>query len=165
MDEWACDDEYATRRSSGVPSAVARSRAASTAHSDALDALSWMTPPPGPGASIRKWAGRSSSSTSQSSTRLSSSVQAGLVAQSIPWTPNPLDSRSPRTDAGEELAGKNPKKPGCCHWVRPGTMWASTSASTASTDSGSSGGWAASAARTSPGSTGATTGRSSRLTR
>ena len=47
-------------------------------------------------------------------------MTAGLVAQSIPWAPMPLESRSPRTPAGEELAGKYAKKRGCCQWVTPG---------------------------------------------
>ena len=70
----------------------------------AVDAVSWMTPPPGP--SLRKAAGRSSASANQSRTTCSTSVTAGLVAQIIPCAPMPLESRSPRIAAGEELAGK-----------------------------------------------------------
>lgn len=87
-----------------VAPAVARSRAASSATSEELDALSWMTPPPSP--VERNLPGNPSSSTSQSITCVSSSVAAGLVAQSIPWTPRPADSSSPSTAGPEELAGK-----------------------------------------------------------
>jgi hypothetical protein len=66
--------------------------------------VSWRTPPPS--VSDLKWAGRPSMSTSQSRTWVSSSVQAGLVAHSIPWTPSPDDSRSPRIAGPEALAGK-----------------------------------------------------------
>ena len=50
--------------------------------------------------------GRPSRSTSQSSTWVSSSVQAGLVAQSIPCTPSPAESSSPRIDGPELFDGK-----------------------------------------------------------
>ena len=70
----------------------------------AVDAVSWMTPPPAP--SLRKSSGRPSASANQSRTTCSTSVTAGLVAQIIPWAPMPLESRSPRIAAGEELAGK-----------------------------------------------------------
>ena len=69
-----------------------------------LDALSWMTPPPA--VLDRNRSGSPSRSTSQSSTWVSSSVQAGLVAQSMPCTPRPEESRSPRIDGPEALAGK-----------------------------------------------------------
>ena len=71
------------------------------AHSVALDALSWITPLP------RKWVGRSSRSTIQSSINVSSSVTDGLVAQLKPLTPSPELSRSPRIDGNVVLAGKN----------------------------------------------------------
>ena len=45
-------------------------------------------------------------STIQSSTCVSSSVQAGLVAQSIPCTPRPAESSSPRIDGPELFDGK-----------------------------------------------------------
>jgi hypothetical protein len=83
---------------------VARSRAASSATSDELEALSSITPPPGP--VDRNAAGRPSSSTSQSMTWVSSSVAAGPVAHSMPCTPRPAESSSPRTAGPEELAGK-----------------------------------------------------------
>ena len=70
----------------------------------AEEALSSITPPPAP--SDRNRSGRPSSSTIQSRTWVSSSVQAGLVAQSIPCTPSPAESSSPRTDGPELLAGK-----------------------------------------------------------
>ena len=69
----------------------------------AVDAVSWMTPPPA--LSLRK-PGRPSASANQSSTTCSTSVTAGLVAQIIPCAPMPLESRSPRIAAGDELAGK-----------------------------------------------------------
>lgn len=83
---------------------VARSRAASRAHSTALDAVSWITPPPSP--VDRNASGRPSIGTSQSITCVSSSVQAGLVDQSMPWTPRPAASSSPSTEGPDALAGK-----------------------------------------------------------
>ena len=83
---------------------MARSRAARMAHSVALDALSWMTPPPAP--VLRKRSGSPSSSTIQSSTTCSTSVHAGLVAQSMPCTPRPAEASSPRIDGYVTLAGK-----------------------------------------------------------
>jgi hypothetical protein len=70
----------------------------------ALEAESWSTPPPAD--PDRNRSGRSSSSTSQSSMSVSSSVQAGLVDHSIPCTPSPADSSSPRMEGPERLAGK-----------------------------------------------------------
>ena len=70
----------------------------------ALLAVSWITPPPSP--SLRKKVGRSSISTSQSSTWVSSSVHAGLVAHNMPWMPRPAESISPRIDGPEALQGK-----------------------------------------------------------
>ena len=70
----------------------------------AEEALSSMTPPPS--AADRNRSGRPRSSTIQSRTWVSSSVQAGLVAQSIPCTPSPAESSSPRIDGPELLAGK-----------------------------------------------------------
>ncbi len=70
----------------------------------AVEAVSWMTPPPGP--SLRNASGSPSASANQSSTTCSTSVTAGLVAQIIPCAPMPLEMRSPRIAAGEELAGK-----------------------------------------------------------
>ena len=102
-DEWAWVDVYATRRLRS-PAAPTRARAASRAHSVASDALCWMTPPPGPSDLNRS--GRPNNSTSQSSTWVSSSVQAGLVAHSMPCTPRPAESSSPRIDGPEALAGK-----------------------------------------------------------
>lgn len=71
-----------------------------------------MTPPPGP--EERNFPGKPMRSTSQSSTWVSSSVQAGLVAHNIPWTPRPADTNSPRIDGPETLAGKKAKKLGDC---------------------------------------------------
>src|SRR5688500_7514496 len=89
---------------------VARSRAASSAQSDALDAVSWMTPPPEE--VDLNLDGRASMSASQSSRCVSSSVHAGLVAHNMPCTPRPADSSSPRIEGPELLAGKKPKKLG-----------------------------------------------------
>lgn len=70
----------------------------------AEEAESWMTPPPGP--VERNVAGRSIRSASQSSTTVSSSVAAGLVAQSMPWVPRPELTRSASTLGPLVLAGK-----------------------------------------------------------
>ena len=83
---------------------VARSRAATSAQRTALEAVSWITPPPLP--VERNMSGRSSISASQSRTCVSSSVHAGLVCQSIPCTPNPDEMRSPSIAGPEALAGK-----------------------------------------------------------
>jgi hypothetical protein len=74
------------------------------ATSVAEDAESWMTPPPAP--VERNRCGRSSRWASQSIITVSSSVQAGLVAQSMPCTPSPELTRSPSTLGPEVLAGK-----------------------------------------------------------
>ena len=63
-----------------------------------------MVPPPRP--SVRKRSGSPSSSAVQSTTTVSSSVQAGLVAQSMPCTPSPAESSSPRIAGPEEFDGK-----------------------------------------------------------
>ena len=117
--------------------------------------MSWMTP------FDRNRSGRSSSSASQSSTTVSSSVAAGEVAQSIPCTPSPEESRSPRTAGPDAFAGKYAKNAGCCQCVRPGRITRSRSASSASTGSPVSGGCAGSAAATSPGATRDRTGSDS----
>ena len=82
----------------------ARCSAASVATSVAEEAESWMTPPPGP--LDRNAAGRSSSSASQSSMTVSTSVQAGPVAQSMPCVPRPAPTRSPSTLGPQVFAGK-----------------------------------------------------------
>ena len=71
----------AVRRRAGGPS-VARCSAARRAVKVAVEAVSWMTPPPAP--SRAKASGRPSARRSWSSTTCSSSVTAGLVAQIIP---------------------------------------------------------------------------------
>ena len=58
-----------------------------------------MTPPPAD--DERNRSGSPSMSTSQSSTWVSSSVQAGLVAHSMPCTPRPDDNKSPRMEGPE----------------------------------------------------------------
>ena len=70
----------------------------------APDAESWITPPPAP--SERNRSGRPSSSTIQSSTWVSSSVQAGDVDHSIPCTPRPGRHESASTDGPEAPVGK-----------------------------------------------------------
>ena len=64
----------------------------------------YRTPPPAP--EERNFSGRPSIVAIQSSTCVSSSVQAGLVAQSMPCTPSPAESSSPRMEGPELLAGK-----------------------------------------------------------
>src|SRR5580692_3056171 len=149
MDECACDDVYATSLPSQprllLAKLVARSRAANNAHSEALEAVSWITPPPV--AAVRNFRGRSSISTSQSRTWVSNSVQAGLVAQSIPCTPNPDESRSPRIAGPDALAGKKAKKLGDCQCVMPGRISFSMSPKIASKDSPLDGGLDGRAAR------------------
>src|SRR5271154_4757006 len=155
MEECACEDVYATSFPSQprwlLAKFVARSRAASKAQSEALEAVSWITPPPL--AVERNFRGRSSISTSQSRTWVSSSVHAGLVAQSIPCTPSPEESKSPRIAGPEALAGKKAKKFGDCQWVTPGRMSFSISPRIVAKGSPFAGGLAGSAARTCPGST------------
>ena len=68
-------------------------------------AVPWMTPPPA-GEVERKDSGSPMSSASQSSTRVSSSVQEGPVDQSIPCTPRPADSSSPSTDGPDASEAK-----------------------------------------------------------
>src|SRR5271167_18815 len=154
MEECACDDVYATSFPSQprllLAKLVARSRAASNAQREALEAVSWITPPPV--LVERNFRGKSSISTSQSRTCVSSSVHAGLVAQSIPWTPNPEESKSPRIAGPEALAGKNAKKFGDCQWVTPGRITFSMSPRIVAKDSPFAGGFAGNDARTCPGS-------------
>ena len=68
------------------------------AHRVALDAVSWMTP--------EKPSGSPSICRSQSRTRVSSSVPAGDVCQSMQFTPRVAVSISASTEGGLELAGK-----------------------------------------------------------
>src|SRR5450432_4342867 len=70
----------------------------------------------------RKFSCSPSAGTSQSSTSVSSSVHAGLVAHSIPCTPSPEESRSPRIEGPDVLLGKYAKKFGDCQCVTPGKM-------------------------------------------
>src|ERR1039458_2750414 len=69
-----------------------------------------MTPPPV--CDARNFSGRPSIPTSQSITCVSSSVHAGLVDHSIPCTPRPEESRSPRIPGPDALHGKYAKKLG-----------------------------------------------------
>jgi hypothetical protein len=119
-----------------------------------------MTPPPV--LEDRKASGRPVISASQSITCVSSSVQAGLVAQSMPCTPSPEDSRSPRMEGPEPLAGKKAKKLGDCQWVMPGRIFSSISARIRSKGSGCSGGCAGREARIWPGAALESTGKLSR---
>ena len=77
---------------------VTRSRAVRSAQRIALDAESWITPV-NPGGRPVIWR-------SQSSTRVSISVAAGEVCQSMHWAPRVAVSISASTDEGLELAGK-----------------------------------------------------------
>ena len=168
MDECACREVYTVSRGpwlrpgpdptpcSLTAPALARSRAASSAVSVLLEAVSWMTPPP---AEVdRNPSGRPSRSTSQSITCVSSSVHAGLVAHSMPWTPRPEESRSPRIEGPEALAGKYAKKFGDCQWVIPGMTISSMSRSTSPNGSPCSGAERGSRSRIEPGSTCESTG-------
>ena len=83
---------------------LARCSAARVATRVAEDAESWITPPPVP--VERNRCGRSMSWASQSISTVSSSVQAGLVAHSMPCTPSPELTRSPSTLGPDVLAGK-----------------------------------------------------------
>src|SRR5438270_8116155 len=110
-----------------------------------------MTPPPL--ADDRNFSGSPSIVTSQSITWVSSSVHAGLVDQSIPCTPSPDETRSPRIPGPEALHGKYPNQFGDCQFVTPGRITRSTSFSSASKSSPSAGGSAGNKARISPGFT------------
>ena len=89
----------------------------------------------------------------QSSTCVSNSVHAGLVAHSIPCTPKPAESSSPKMLGPEVLAGKYAKKFGDCQCVIPGKINRSTSDKIFSNDSPCRGGWAGRERRISPGFT------------
>src|SRR5579863_3242534 len=108
-----------------------------------------MTPPPV--FDERNFSGNPSIPTSQSITCVSSSVHAGEVDHSIPCTPSPDESRSPRMPGPEALQGKYPKKFGDCQWVTPGRINCSTSLIRASKLSPCVGGSAGNEARTCPG--------------
>ena len=81
-----------------------RCSAASSATSAADDAESWITPPPPP-PNVNAGS-RPSAPASASSSACSTSVAAGEVDQSIPCAPSPPESRSPRSECSEALAGK-----------------------------------------------------------
>src|ERR1700683_3695282 len=119
-----------------------------------------MTPPPV--FDDRNFPGKPSIGTSQSSTCVSSSVQAGLVDQSMPCTPRPDERRSPRIPGPEPFDGKKAKKFGDCQCVMPGRINFSTSFNNASKGSPRAGAFAGSEARISPGFTCASTGNDSR---
>ena len=103
-EELASDEVYTQRSLSDAPALMALSRAASSAQRVADDALSWMTPPPSDFEVNRP--GRSSNCAIQSSMTVSISVQAGLMAHTIPLTPRPAATSSPRMAGGELFAGK-----------------------------------------------------------
>ena len=109
------------------------SLAAIIAHKDALEAVSWITPPPL--LLDLKSFGRFNISTSQSSTWVSNSVQDGLVSHSIPLTPSPLEIRSAKIDGPLVFVGKYPKNIGDCQCVIPGIMTLSISFNMVSIDS------------------------------
>src|SRR5580700_948839 len=118
-----------------------------------------MTPPPV--FDERNFFGKPSMGTSQSSTCVSSSVQAGLVDQSMPCTPSPEEIRSPRIPGPEPLLGKYAKKLGDCQFVTPGRISFPTSFNSASNGSPRTGAFAGSDARISPGFTCESTGKDS----
>ena len=96
----------------------------------AVEADQALATPPPPAPVDLNFSGKPSIPAIQSSTCVSSSVQAGLVAQSMPCTPSPALSSSPRMDGPELLDGKNAKKFGDCQWVMPGRMSFSAAAMT-----------------------------------
>src|ERR1051326_1169860 len=98
-------------------------------------AVPWITPPP-PVLVERNESGSPTIPAIQSMTRVSISVAAGLVAQSIPLTSSPALSISPRMPGPEPLHGKYAKKLGDCQCVIPGITIRSRSAKTASYPSG-----------------------------
>jgi hypothetical protein len=109
IEEWVSAETYTVARSGStpwrtVPPPLERCSAASRATRLAPELESWITPPPVP--VERNEAGSPRSSANQSRTCCSSSVAAGLVTQDIPWTPRPAETRSPRTEGPEVLAGK-----------------------------------------------------------
>src|SRR5262249_60696900 len=69
-----------------------------------------MTPPPV--LVDRNFSGSPSMATSQSRTCVSSSVQAGLVDQSMPCTARPEGRKSPRSSRPEGLVGEKKEKKG-----------------------------------------------------
>ncbi|GBD30100.1 hypothetical protein HRbin32_01200 [bacterium HR32] len=147
--ECACSEVY--RRSLGrsrpaiprvrMPKSKA-SRAAATAHRVATEAVSMITP--------NCW-GSPSICRSQSSVTCSSSVAAGLVRHSMPFTLSAADSISPSTPGAEPVMAKYAKKAGWFQWVIPGRIARSKSANTASKGSGSCGGALGRLLRTWPG--------------
>src|ERR1700756_3566725 len=116
-----------------------------------------MTPPPE--LDDRNFCGSPSIDTSQSITWVSSSVHAGLVDHSIPCTPRPEESRSPKIPGPEALHGKYAKKFGDCQCVTPGRISRSTSFSSDSNGSPRAGGSAGSDSRICPGLTWESTGK------
>src|SRR5437763_15747804 len=99
------------------------------AQSAALEAVSWITPPPV--LDDRNFSGNPSIVTNQSMTCVSNSVHAGLVDHNMPCTPSPEDSRSPRIPGPEALQGKYPNQFGDCQCVTPGSITRSRSFSNA----------------------------------
>src|SRR6185312_3225478 len=118
-----------------------------------------MTPPPV--LEERNFSGSPIIPTSQSKTWVSSSVHAGLVAQSMPCTPSPADNNSPRMDGPETADEKYAKKLGDCQCVIPGRISFSTSPIMFSNDSPTDGGCGGRDARICPGSTCDSTGNDS----
>jgi len=112
-EEWAWVEVYrvkcglAARGSPAVRSERrARSRAATIAVNVASLAVPRMTPPPAPPGLMG--AGRASRRAIHPTITVSTSVQAGLVDQSMPCCPRPAESSSPSTAGALTLQGKYP---------------------------------------------------------
>ena len=144
-DECACSEQTTTLR-------PVTWRAAISAASVDVDAVSSMCP--------CQPSGRPSSCRTQSTTRSSSSVDAGDARQcSATWFIAAAIS-SARMPGSDAVTAKYAKKRGCCQFVSAGTISSSRSRSTFANGSPCSGGDAGSFAESSPGSTCASTGSS-----
>ena len=104
---WACGEVYATSgaaRDCSPPRcsepSLARSRAASIATRQAVDAVSWIAP--------RHCGDSPQRSRSQSVTTCSTSVSAGADCHVMPRAATPPEAMSPSTDASEALLGNQP---------------------------------------------------------
>ncbi len=103
-DEWVCSEAYIRRRAwptsprrrASSPGTASRAAARATRTDD--EAVSWMTP--------KRPAGRPSICRSQSRTTSSSSVAAGELRQSMPFTLKAAESISPRMPGVEEEIAK-----------------------------------------------------------
>ena len=120
-------------------------RAAISAASVDVDAVSSMWP--------CQPSGSPSSCRTQSTTRSSSSVDAGEARQRIATWFSVAASSSARIPGSEAVVANQAKKRGCCQFVSAGTISSSRSRRMAANGSGCSGGAAGSRALSSPGCT------------